>query len=91
MIPNDAGSLDDVGEFLLTPIAGGCIHVPPPPPNYVVHVAMTGGQKAKIGFGAIEVIGTLTLPEEEQSRNYYSFELKGEKVKDFDVSNYIRY
>lgn len=31
---------DKVTEFLLVPYAGACIHVPPPPPNQIVHVKL---------------------------------------------------
>ena len=32
----------EVGEFLLVPYVGACIHVPPPPPNQIVYVTMDG-------------------------------------------------
>ena len=32
-----------VTEFLLVPYVGACIHVPPPPPNQIVHVTFPGG------------------------------------------------
>ncbi|MGZ3657859.1 MAG: DUF3299 domain-containing protein [Bdellovibrionota bacterium] len=31
----------EVSEFLLVPVLTGCIHVPPPPPNQVIHVKMS--------------------------------------------------
>jgi hypothetical protein len=37
---------EEVKEFLLVPSAGARIHVPPPPPNQIVHVVMAGGKKA---------------------------------------------
>ncbi|MEE4361516.1 MAG: DUF3299 domain-containing protein [Pseudomonadales bacterium] len=30
-------------EFLLVPYFGACIHVPPPPPNQIVHVVLAAG------------------------------------------------
>lgn len=39
MIPLEDTS-GEVQEFLLTPTLTGCIHVPPPPPNQVIHVTM---------------------------------------------------
>lgn len=33
-----------VREFLLVPYFGACIHVPPPPPNQIVHVITAEGQ-----------------------------------------------
>jgi hypothetical protein len=29
-----------VSEFLLVPTVGACIHIPPPPPNQIVHVKL---------------------------------------------------
>jgi hypothetical protein len=45
MVPIE-DNLDEVAEFLLVPYPGACIHVPPPPPNQIVHVIMEGGKKA---------------------------------------------
>lgn len=33
-----------VTEFFLVPYVGACIHVPPPPPNQIVHVKLTENQ-----------------------------------------------
>lgn len=45
-IPGYIVPLDDfaeaVSEFLLVPYFGACIHTPPPPPNQMVHVRVTG-------------------------------------------------
>ncbi len=37
LLPLEA-SAGKVTEFLLVPFVGACIHVPPPPPNQIVHV-----------------------------------------------------
>jgi len=34
-----------VTEFFLVPYVGACIHVPPPPPNQIVHVKLTGSER----------------------------------------------
>jgi hypothetical protein len=39
-----------VSEFLLVPYFGACIHVPPPPPNQIVHVRMEKGRKLTFDF-----------------------------------------
>jgi uncharacterized protein len=39
MVPLE-DNLDEVTEFLLVPYPGACIHVPPPPPNQIIHVTM---------------------------------------------------
>ncbi|MCW5966727.1 MAG: DUF3299 domain-containing protein, partial [Bryobacterales bacterium] len=38
-------SATEATEFLLVPYQGACIHVPPPPPNQIVHVMMAKGKK----------------------------------------------
>ena len=35
---------NEVSEFLLTQYPGSCIHVPPPPPNHMIHVVMQKGK-----------------------------------------------
>ena len=37
LVPLDTAK-DGIREFLLVPYYGACIHVPPPPPNQIVHV-----------------------------------------------------
>jgi uncharacterized protein len=34
-------------EFLLVPVYGMCIHIPPPPPNLMIHVRDAGGIQAQ--------------------------------------------
>jgi len=61
--------------------------VPPPPPNYIVHVVMKGGKKAQMFMGPIEVEGTLRLPPKSKDREYFSFEMDGESVEKFQPSH----
>lgn len=35
-----ADDLENIDEFILVPSAMACIHVPPPPPNQIVHVRL---------------------------------------------------
>ena len=38
IVPLNSSEAGRVTEFLLVPYYGACIHVPPPPPNQIVHV-----------------------------------------------------
>lgn len=50
-----------VKEFLLVPYFGACIHVPPPPPNQIVHVAVQGdGYLSDRLFDPVYVTGVLS-------------------------------
>jgi uncharacterized protein len=53
-------NLEEVTELLLVPYPGACIHVPPPPPNQIVHVIMEGNKKAhvRLWMEAVWVEGT---------------------------------
>ena len=48
-------------EFLLVPTPQACIHVPPPPPNQMVHVKLEKGRHVEVSFGPIWVYGTLKI------------------------------
>ena len=37
------GDAKQVSEFLLVPYYGSCIHMPPPPPNQIIHVVFSQG------------------------------------------------
>ena len=52
-----------VTEFLLVPYVGACIHVPPPPPNQIVHVEVTrkGGYKSKKLYEPVWVTGIISI------------------------------
>ncbi len=57
LVVNDNGM---VSEFFLVPYFGACIHVPPPPPNQIVYVKLTGGGvRLKSAEDAYWVTGTL--------------------------------
>ena len=55
-------SLTKVTEFLLVPYFGACIHVPPPPPNQIVHVkvAKDAGYQSSELFEAVWVTGVIS-------------------------------
>ena len=72
---------DNVTEFLLVPYAGACIHVPPPPPNQMVHVLMKNGGKVKMSFtDPIVVTGTLKIGDVQSPYGNVSYDLSAESV-----------
>ena len=81
------GDGDYLSEFLLTPVSGGCIHVPPPPANYIIHVNVAPGKKIKYRWNPIVVEGILRLTKDQKERGMYSYEMLAEKVTDFPGTN----
>ena len=62
------GDADSISEFLLVPFYGACIHVPPPPPNQIIHVKFEEGAPTKDLWDIVYITGTLqaeTLVTEE--------------------------
>ncbi len=54
-------------EFLLVPYVGACIHVPPPPPNQIVHVHYPQGFKPQSLYTAVQVAGKMWARTSTQS------------------------
>lgn len=48
-----------VTDFLLVPYVGACIHVPPPPPNQLILVALEEPYESSGLFEAVYVTGTM--------------------------------
>lgn len=60
---DDAGRMN---EFFFVPFYGACIHVPPPPPNMMVHVTLAHGVDAPQLWDAFWLEGVLRI---ETTRN----------------------
>ena len=64
LVPLGEPRLDqsDQTEFLLVPYVGACMHLPPPPPDQMIHVQMAPGQAASVNIWSwdpLEVAGVL--------------------------------
>ena len=83
-----------VKEFLLVPTFGMCIHVPPPPPNQVIHVILDKPVYFEKLMYAVWVSGIVEIGEYfiEGSNDFgqqtYDTEttylIRGQKVEEFD-------
>ena len=90
------GDFETLDEFLLVPVYGMCIHVPPPPPNQVIYVKMNESVEVEKLFDAVWVTGQLQIDVSElpntENLNYApegGFFLTGIEVEVYerDVSN----
>lgn len=70
-------SQDLVREFLFVPSPMSCIHVPPPPPNQIIHVKMTAGKVAKMSYGPVWLFGKLNIIEKKDKEVRNSYEMDG--------------
>ena len=73
-----------VGEFLLVPYFGACIHVPPPPPNQIVYVKL--GKPARINtiWDPYWVTGVLTAAKKDTRMATAAYSIAGEKLEIYE-------
>ena len=75
---------DEGAEFLLVPYYGACVHTPPPPPNQIVMVEMTGKKAVKLNlFDAVWMSGRLKIASVESPYGTVGSQLEGLKVEPY--------
>lgn len=75
---------EDGAEFLLVPYYGACVHTPPPPPNQIVMVEMTGRKSIKLNlFDAIWLSGRLKIASIESPYGTVGYQMEGMKVEPY--------
>ena len=83
-----------VKEFLLVPTFGACIHVPPPPPNQVIHVILDKSVHFEKLLYAVWITGNIEIGEyflegtSDFGKQTYdtetSYLIRGMKVEEYD-------
>jgi len=80
MVPFDDEEQKTI-EFLLVPIMGQCVHLPPPPPNQIVLVRMAGDKLTKIWYDDLVAIeGKLEIANQKSPYGDASYKLTATKV-----------
>lgn len=83
-IPGFVVSLDggpkELREFLLVPYFGACIHVPPPPPNQVIHAIARTPAKGVQTMDAVWVTGRLEVVRSDTPFGSATYVLQAESV-----------
>lgn len=85
VVPLDDAT-EDGAEFLLVPYYGACVHTPPPPPNQIVMVEMSGKKAIKLNlFDAVWMSGTLKIASVESPYGTVGYTLQGLKVEPYSA------
>jgi uncharacterized protein len=89
-IPGFVVPLDDFqeegAEFLLVPYYGACVHTPPPPPNQIVMVSMSGKKAIKLNlFDAVWMSGRIKIASVESPYGTVGYQLEGLKVEPYSA------
>jgi hypothetical protein len=77
-----------IGEFLLVPYYGACIHVPPPPANQTVHVITAKGREYSGDlFDTVWVTGTLRIEHYSGEMAEAGYRLEATAVEPYESEN----
>lgn len=68
-------------EFFLVPYYGACIHVPPPPPNQIIHVKYKEGFKLEALYEPVWVEGVLNTERTENDIASASYAIVADRVR----------
>ncbi|MDO8778080.1 MAG: DUF3299 domain-containing protein [Burkholderiaceae bacterium] len=72
-----------ITEFLLVPYFGGCIHVPPPPANQIIHVFPVKPLKGMQSMDAVWISGVLEAFPSTTDMGSASYRMKAEIVEPY--------
>ncbi|WP_353050279.1 DUF3299 domain-containing protein [Marinobacter sp. C7] len=67
-------------EFFLVPYYGACIHVPPPPPNQIIHVKYEEGFYIEALYDPVWIEGTLVIQRTENELGTSSYSMVARSV-----------
>ncbi|MDQ7988258.1 MAG: DUF3299 domain-containing protein [Candidatus Dactylopiibacterium sp.] len=81
LVPLDADG-DTMREFLLVPYFGACIHVPPPPPNQVIHVIMDKPFKARM-MEPFWISGEMRIARSDNPLGAAAYRLQGQRAEPY--------
>lgn len=71
-------------EFFLVPYYGACIHVPPPPPNQIIHVKFKEGFKLEALYDPVWIEGTLQIQRTENDIASSSYSIVADDVTPYE-------
>ena len=74
---------DKVSEFLLVPYFGACIHVPPPPPNQIIHVTLARPVTMQM-MQALVVSGTMRIVRADTQFGRVAYAMDADSAVPYD-------
>ncbi len=85
VVPTAYNDERKVTEFFLVPFFGACIHVPPPPPNQIIHVTYDQGLQLDSMYDAYYILGELSSQVVRHELADSAYSLNAEHV---EIYNY---
>jgi hypothetical protein len=73
-----------IGEFLLVPYFGACVHVPPPPSNQLIHVLPEQPIPGEWDMTPVWVVGELAVTRFDTSLGNAGYQLRALTVEAYE-------
>ena len=81
MVPFDDDE-ERVTQFLLVPVAGMCIHLPPPPANQIILVEMASGEAKLVEWNRqVHVYGLLEISQSQSPYGAVSYKIAAQAAR----------
>ncbi|MDO6841202.1 DUF3299 domain-containing protein [Paraglaciecola chathamensis] len=84
IVPLQSDDSQQVTEFFIVPYFGACLHMPPPPPNQIIHSKAPQGIQLDSLYDPFWFEGTLVIDTEENSLGTSAYRLKLNKAYPFE-------
>jgi len=83
IVPLELDAEGRIVEMFLVPYFGACIHVPPPPPNQIVHVTLERGIAVESMYAAFWITGPLEVRRTATRLGASAYRIAAEKVEEY--------
>ena len=80
IVPIETDAEGKLSEFFLVPYFGACIHLPAPPPNQIVHVALPEPIEMTDIYAPYWVAGTLKIERHDDALGASAYAMTGATV-----------
>ncbi|WP_266157322.1 DUF3299 domain-containing protein [Dyella silvatica] len=83
VVPLETDSHGRMTEFFFVPFYGACIHVPPPPPNMIVHVVLAQAIETPSLWDPLWLKGTLRIETTENSMASSAYAMQSARLETY--------
>ncbi len=84
IVPLEIADNGKVGEFLLVPYFGACIHYPAPPPNQIVYVTMPEPIEVESMWDPVWVTGEIRTESRHSELASAGYSMTAQTVEDYE-------
>jgi len=83
VVPLESDSAGNMVEFFFVPFYGACIHVPPPPPNMLVHVRLAKGIDTPSLYDTLTLKGVLHTQVTANAMASSAYDMQGATLEPY--------